>query len=115
MPAHRVPYGQLWHVERSGDVKTGVLSINRGGARPCYSGSLLHISRGALSVPLSQLQTLMMLARLTPSRHGFESQYFDCPKCDHELTMEVAEVRPLKKAEGWLSGELGQSPSGPAP
>jgi len=57
----------------------------------------------------------MMLARLIPSSDGFELQCFECPTCNHELTMEVAEVRPLKKAEGWLSGELGQSPSGPAP
>jgi hypothetical protein len=53
----------------------------------------------------------MMLARLIPSHDGFEFQCFDCPKCNHELTVEVAEVDPLKKAEGWLSGELGNSPS----
>ena len=39
------------------------------------------------------------------SRHGFELQYFDCAKCDYELTMEIPEVDPLKKAEGWLSRE----------
>jgi hypothetical protein len=52
----------------------------------------------------------MMLARLTPSRQGFELQYFECPKCDQVLTVEVPELDPLKKAEGWLSGELGHSP-----
>jgi len=51
----------------------------------------------------------MMLARLTSSRDGFELQYFDCPNCHHELTMEVAAPDPLKAAEGWLDGELGRS------
>jgi transposase-like protein len=54
-------------------------------------------------------KTPMMLARLSPSRERFELQYFDCPKCDHEVTVEVPELDPLKKAEGWLSGELGRS------
>jgi hypothetical protein len=67
---------------------------------------------GRIERPLCpKCQTRMMLARLTPGRSGFELQYFDCPKCDHELTIEVPEVDPLKKAEGWLSGELGHSPS----
>jgi len=69
---------------------------------------------GRIERPLCpSCKTLMMLARLTPSRHGFELQCFDCPKCNHELTVEIAEVDPLKKAEGWLSGELGHSPSDP--
>jgi len=60
-------------------------------------------------------KTRMMLARLSPSRDGFELQYFDCPKCDHGLTVEVAAPDPLKAAEGWLSGELGLSPRGLRP
>ena len=89
--------------------RPGVLSLNRSGARPWarpfYSRNLLHIFTDALSIPYVPSVTRMMLARLTPSRHGFELQYFDCPKCDYELTMEIPEVDPLKKAEGWLSRE----------
>jgi len=48
----------------------------------------------------------MMLARLTPGRAGFGLQSFDCPKCNHELTIEVPEPDPLEAAKGWLSSEL---------
>jgi hypothetical protein len=47
-----------------------------------------------------------MLARISPGREGFELQSFDCPKCNHELTIEAAEVDPLRAAKGWLSSEL---------
>ena len=48
----------------------------------------------------------MMLARIMPIRIGVELQTFECPKCDHELTAEVPEEDPMKKAAGWLSSEL---------
>jgi transposase-like protein len=49
-------------------------------------------------------KTQMMLARLMPGREGFELQSFDCPKCNHELTIEAAD--PLRAAQGSLCGEL---------
>jgi transposase-like protein len=49
-------------------------------------------------------KTRMMQARLTPGRSGFELQTFDCPTCNHVMTVEAAD--PLKAAEGWLSSEL---------
>ena len=78
-----------------------------------FQKSISHFP-GRIERPLcSNCKTVMMLARLTPGRDGFELQCFDCPKCNHELTVEIAELDPLKKAEGWLSGELGQSLSDP--
>jgi transposase-like protein len=51
----------------------------------------------------------MMLARLTPGHAGFEIQSFECPKCNHQLTVEVGEVDPLKSADGWLNAKYFQA------
>ena len=48
----------------------------------------------------------MMLTRIMPVRTGVELQTFECPKCVHELTAEVPDEDPLRKAAGWLSSEL---------
>jgi hypothetical protein len=50
----------------------------------------------------------MMLARISPGpAEGCECRTFECPKCDHMLTVTVA-VDPMQSddAVGWVAGEL---------
>jgi hypothetical protein len=51
-----------------------------------------------------ECKTTMALTRRTPGRDGFELRSFYCPKCEHVMTIEVAD--PIKTAQGWLSSEL---------
>jgi len=44
----------------------------------------------------------MMLARIMPCGNGCEIHQFDCPKCNHALTIEVPEPDPLKAAQDWF-------------
>ena len=39
-------------------------------------------------------------------REGVESQFFDCPVCHHDLTLEVAQAERPKNAEGLSGSEL---------
>jgi transposase-like protein len=48
----------------------------------------------------------LMLAPIMLRRSGIKVHTFDCPKCNYELVEEVLERDPLKRASGWLSGEL---------
>jgi ssDNA-binding Zn-finger/Zn-ribbon topoisomerase 1 len=41
----------------------------------------------------------MALTRRTPGRAGFELQSFYCPKCEHVMTVEVADD-PMKGRRG---------------
>ena len=72
----------------------------------------LKFKGNAAAAPLTPIErpgcpkckTKMMLARSTRGRAGFELQSFDCPKCEHVITVEVED--PMKAADGWLSSEL---------
>jgi hypothetical protein len=35
-----------------------------------------------------------------------DNERFECPLCNHELTLEVPGQDPLRAAEGWLASEL---------
>jgi DNA polymerase III alpha subunit (gram-positive type) len=50
-------------------------------------------------------QSRMMLARIMPGPPGYDLRNFECDKCDHVLTITVADD-PMNGSVGWLAGEL---------
>jgi hypothetical protein len=48
----------------------------------------------------------MSLARIMPGPKGFELRYFECNRCLHVITLNVA-TDPMKfRQAGWLNGDL---------
>ena len=49
-------------------------------------------------------QARMMLARISPGPEGYDSRTFECPRCDHVLTVAHDPMKSDKA--GWIAGEL---------
>jgi hypothetical protein len=47
-----------------------------------------------------------MLARVTPLQPGFVRETYECPRCEYLWDIDAPD--PIKAANGWVSGELGQ-------
>ena len=56
-------------------------------------------------------QRRMILEGVSPGPIGFEHRSFECPKCNETKVTVVASDPFNSKAAGWLSGELGHSPT----
>lgn len=48
----------------------------------------------------------MMLARIMPGPAGYDQRNFECGRCDHVLTLTVANDPMNFDSMGWLAGEL---------
>ena len=48
----------------------------------------------------------MMLARNSPASKGYDSRTFECAKCDHTLTRDVARDPMKSETAGWQYSEL---------
>jgi hypothetical protein len=57
----------------------------------------------------SYCQTRTMLARIAPSRAGYELRTFECPKCDRAQRTLVVSDPMSGDVRGWLSGEFKSS------
>lgn len=47
-----------------------------------------------------------MLARNSPASKGYDSRTFECAKCDHTLTRDVARDPMKSETAGWQYSEL---------